>query len=60
MRDILVQRNACVPFTLCRDAGFEGAKAGTKQFENPLLRDDPLLSDEEEEGDDGKEDGDAA
>ena len=42
-----------MPLTLCRDAGVEGAKADTKQFANPLLRDDG------EEGDDGKEDGDA-
>ena len=44
---------------MTRDAGFEGAEADAKQFGNPLLRDDPLLSDEEEEGD-GKEDDDAA
>ncbi len=54
MRDILVQTNACVPLTLCRDAGVEGAKADAKQFGNPLLRAD------DEEGDDGKEDGDGA
>ena len=42
-----------MPLTLCRDAGVEGAKADAKQFGNPLLRDD------DEEGDDGK-DGDAA
>ena len=42
-----------MPLTLCRDAGVEGAKADAKQFANPLLRDD-------EDGDDGKEDGDAA
>ena len=47
----------CVPLTLCCDAGLEGAKAAkadVMQFGNPLLRDD------DEEGDDGKEDGDAA
>ncbi len=43
----------CVPLTLCRDAGFEGAEADAKQFGNPLL------SDEEEEGDE-KEDGNGA
>ena len=53
MRDILVQTDACMPLTLCGDAGLEAAKADTKQFANPLLRD------EEEKGDD-KEDGDAA
>ena len=52
MRNTLVQAMR-VPLTLCRDAGVEGAKADTKQFANPLLRD------EEEEGD-GKEDDDAA
>ena len=52
MRNILVQAMH-VPLTLCRDAGFEGAKADAKQFANPLLRDD-------EDGDDDKEDGDAA
>jgi len=40
--------------TLCRDAGVEGAKVDTKKFPNPLLRDDG------KEGDDDKEDGDAA
>ena len=48
----------CVPLTLCCDAGLEGAKAAKAdammQFGNPLLRDN------DEEGDDGKEDGDAA
>ena len=51
--------HACVPLTLCRDAGVEGAKADTKQFANPLLRDDDEEGDDED-GDDGKEDGDAA
>ena len=49
--------HACVPLTLCCDAGLDGAKAAkadTQQFANPLLRDDG------EEGDDDKEDGDAA
>ena len=45
--------HACVPLTLCPDAGFEGAEADAEQFGNPLL------SDEEEKGD-GKEDGNAA
>ena len=55
MRALLVLRKpACVPLTLCRDAGLEAAKADAKQFANPLLRDDG------EEGDDDKEDGDAA
>ena len=53
MRNVLVQAMH-VPLTLCRDAGVEGAKADAKQFGNPLLRDDG------EEGDDDKEDGDAA
>ena len=53
MRNILVQAMTSSALTLCRDAGVEGAKADAEQFGNPLLRDD------DEEGDDGK-DGDAA
>ena len=56
MRALLVFAQACMralALPLCRDAGLEAAKADAKQFANPLLRDD-------EDGDDDKEDGDAA
>ena len=44
--------HACVPLTLCRDAGVEGAKANVMtQFANPML------SDEEEDEGDGKDGG---